>query len=113
MYTSGTTARPKGCLMTHEMVVRNGIAVGRAASSSTPEDRFWDPLPMFHMSAILPMTGCFFTGCAFMSMTHFEAGTALADGARARDRLLPHVPDDRWRCSTTPSTPPATSRASA
>ena len=83
MYTSGTTARPKGCLMTHEMVVRNGIAVGRRFEL-TPEDRFWDPLPMFHMSAILPMTGCFFTGCAFMSMTHFEAGTALAMMERER-----------------------------
>lgn len=77
MYTSGTTAQPKGCLMTHEMVVRNGMAAGRQRFVLGPEDRFWDPLPMFHMSAILPMVGCLDAGSAYLSMTHFEPGAAL------------------------------------
>ncbi|MBS0393773.1 MAG: AMP-binding protein, partial [Proteobacteria bacterium] len=29
LYTSGTTANPKGCLITHEAMVRNSIALGR------------------------------------------------------------------------------------
>ena len=29
LYTSGTTANPKGCLLTHEAMVRNSIALGR------------------------------------------------------------------------------------
>jgi len=29
LYTSGTTANPKGCLITHEAQVRNSIALGR------------------------------------------------------------------------------------
>ena len=28
LYTSGTTANPKGCLITHEAQVRNSIALG-------------------------------------------------------------------------------------
>jgi fatty-acyl-CoA synthase len=77
MYTSGTTAHPKGCLMTHEMVVRNGMNAGRKRFEIQPTDRFWDPLPMFHMSAILPLMGCLDAGAAWLGMTHFEPGAAL------------------------------------
>jgi fatty-acyl-CoA synthase len=58
------------------MVVRNGIAGGERLDIRHG-DRFWDPLPMFHMSSILPMTACFAVGAAFLSMTHFDAGPAL------------------------------------
>lgn len=76
MYTSGTTSHPKGCLLSHEMVVRTGMAVGSRLDVRS-EDRFWDPLPMFHMSAILPLVACLSVGATFVSMTHFEPGTAL------------------------------------
>lgn len=77
MYTSGTTSDPKGCLLSHEMIVRNGIAVGDRLDVRRG-DRFWDPLPMFHMSSVLPMLASFFVGGTFISMGHFEANTALA-----------------------------------
>jgi len=76
MYTSGTTSKPKGCQLSHEMVVRNGIAAGERLDIRRG-DRFWDPLPMFHMSSILPMTGCLHTGATFISMGHFDADPAL------------------------------------
>jgi fatty-acyl-CoA synthase len=76
MYTSGTTAKPKGCALSHEMVVRNGIAVGERLDVHQG-DRFWDPLPMFHMSSVLPLVACLHAGASFISMEHFEAGTAL------------------------------------
>lgn len=76
MYTSGTTNNPKGCLLSHEMIVRTGTAVGRRLDVQS-EDRFWDPLPMFHMSAVLPLVACLSVGATFVSMTHFEPGTAL------------------------------------
>ena len=77
MYTSGTTARPKGCALSHEMVVRNGVAVGERLDVRTG-DKFWDPLPMFHMSSVLPLVACAHVGATFISMEHFEAGQALA-----------------------------------
>ncbi|MBB2747138.1 UNVERIFIED_ORG: fatty-acyl-CoA synthase [Microbispora rosea subsp. rosea] len=77
MYTSGTTADPKGCLLSHEMVVRNGIAVGDRLDVRRG-DRFWDPLPMFHMSSVLPLIASFHVGGTFVSMQHFEADAALA-----------------------------------
>ena len=60
MYTSGTTARPKGCMLSHESVVRHGINVQRSKFRTGPEDRFWDPLPLFHIGGLVPMFGCLY-----------------------------------------------------
>jgi fatty-acyl-CoA synthase len=77
MYTSGTTAMPKGCLLTHEALVRPGFAFGRTKYLLREDDRFWDPLPMFHLSAIMPLVATFDAGAAFLCMTHIEPGAAL------------------------------------
>jgi fatty-acyl-CoA synthase len=77
MYTSGTTANPKGCPISHESLVRNGIAMSREKYFLGPEDRMWAPLPLFHMASILPMTATWDAGAAMLSMTHIEPGAAL------------------------------------
>lgn len=77
LYTSGTTANPKGCQISHEAMVRNSIALGRHRYQLTHEDRFWSPLPMFHIAAILPMVSIFDVGGAYLTMSYFEAGAAL------------------------------------
>lgn len=77
MYTSGTTANPKGCPVSHEGMLRNGINLNRERFFFTPQDRVWDPLPFFHMASILPMIGFFDGGAALLTMTHFDAGRAL------------------------------------
>jgi fatty-acyl-CoA synthase len=78
MYTSGTTARPKGCLLSHEAVVRHGVNVGRSRFSLTADDRYWDPLPLFHIGGIVPMLSCFAARCRFVHSGHFDADVALA-----------------------------------
>jgi fatty-acyl-CoA synthase len=111
MYTSGTTAMPRGCPLSHEALVRTAVVAGRTRFRLTARDRFWDPLPMFHMSAILPLIGVMDAGAAFLSMTHFEADAALEmlDDERATvsfatfpaitQALLNHpgYDRDRWR----------------
>ncbi len=77
LYTSGTTANPKGCLLTHEAMVRNSIALGRHRYQLRHQDRFWSPLPMFHIAAILPLIAIFDVGGAYLTMGHFDAGLAL------------------------------------
>jgi acyl-CoA synthetase (AMP-forming)/AMP-acid ligase II len=77
LYTSGTTSNPKGCLLSHESIVRNSIALGRHRYALRQEDVFWSPLPMFHIAAILPMCAIFDVGGAYATMKHFEAGAAL------------------------------------
>jgi fatty-acyl-CoA synthase len=77
LYTSGTTASPKGCLLTHEAMVRNSIALGRHRYALKHEDVFWSPLPIFHIAAILPLCAIFDVGGAYATMPYFDAGTAL------------------------------------
>jgi fatty-acyl-CoA synthase len=77
LYTSGTTANPKGCLITHEAMVRNSIALGRHRYRLTHEDRMWSPLPMFHIAAVLPMLAIFDVGGTYCTMPYFDAGLAL------------------------------------
>ena len=77
LYTSGTTANPKGCLISHEAMVRNSIALGRHRYALRHEDVFWSPLPMFHIAAILPLCAIFDVGGAYATMSYFEAGAAL------------------------------------
>jgi fatty-acyl-CoA synthase/long-chain acyl-CoA synthetase len=77
LYTSGTTANPKGCLITHEAQVRNSIALGRHRYRLTHEDRFWSPLPMFHIASVLPMLAIFDVGGTYLTMSYFDAAVAL------------------------------------
>lgn len=88
MYTSGTTAHPKGCPLTHEALVRTGMAMSRERYLLSPEDRFWDPLPMFHMASILPMVATFDAGAAFLTMGHFDPDQALDMIERERATVL-------------------------
>ncbi len=77
LYTSGTTANPKGCLITHEAQVRNSIALGRHRYRLTHADSLWSPLPMFHIAAVLPMLAIFDVGGTFVTMGFFDPGLAL------------------------------------
>ena len=77
LYTSGTTANPKGCVLSHEAIIRNSIALGRFRYQLKHEDRFWSPLPMFHIAAILPMVAIFDVGGSYLTMSYFDAGVAL------------------------------------
>lgn len=84
MYTSGTTAMPKGCPISHEALVRPAIEAGRTRFFLDAHDRMWDPLPMFHMSFVLPLIACIDAGAALLSMEHFEAGASIAYMERER-----------------------------
>ncbi len=76
MYTSGTTARPKGCLLTHEALVRHGGTIARHFGL-TPQDRFWDALPLFHIGGITPMYACFVARCAYVHTGFFRPAAAM------------------------------------
>lgn len=84
LYTSGTTSSPKGCLIAHEALVRTGQALA-TRYEMTGADVFWSPLPMYHIAAMFPICAAYAVGATYLSMRHFDAGTALrqieAEGA--------------------------------
>jgi fatty-acyl-CoA synthase len=77
MYTSGTTASPKGCRLSHEALVRTGRVFGEQRFPMRAGDRQFNPLPLFHLATILPFNGCLAVGAAMIGMEHFEPGAAL------------------------------------
>jgi acyl-CoA synthetase (AMP-forming)/AMP-acid ligase II len=76
LYTSGTTANPKGCMISHEAIVRNSAALAERYEL-TGEDSFWSPLPMFHIAAILPLAAIFSCSGTYVTTQYFQAGEAL------------------------------------
>lgn len=77
LYTSGTTSKPKGCMIKHEAIVTNSRALGRDRYQMVASDRFWSPLPIFHIAGILPLIAVMDVMGAYLTIPHFDAGIAL------------------------------------
>jgi fatty-acyl-CoA synthase len=76
LYTSGTTATPKGCLLTHAAL----LAVGENCAErmeATSDDRFWTPLPLFHVGGWQAFMTMLSRGGCFSHAGTFEATAAL------------------------------------
>jgi fatty-acyl-CoA synthase/long-chain acyl-CoA synthetase len=78
LYTSGTTAHPKGCMLSHEALTRGPSwrAVHRFVTGAEAE-RYWIPGPLFHVGALSPFLGCV-----------AAAGTVLTDVYVDAERTL-------------------------
>ncbi|WP_441231982.1 AMP-binding protein [Tardiphaga sp. 215_C5_N2_1] len=62
LYTSGTTAQPKGCILTNEYFIVTGrwyLSRGGEATYHVGMERLYSPLPLFHMAGL---------ACTFMAM---------------------------------------------
>jgi acyl-CoA synthetase (AMP-forming)/AMP-acid ligase II len=87
MYTSGTTAHPKAYLLSHRALETAGRGLAERFRM-TGTDRFWDPLPFFHMSTMLPLAACRATGAAFVGSEHFDAAMAVREIVAERATIL-------------------------
>lgn len=62
VYTSGTTGRPKGAVLTQEAVLWNAV-ISLHAHDFTPDDHILNTLPLFHVGGInIQMMPMFFVG---------------------------------------------------
>ncbi|HLS99439.1 MAG: class I adenylate-forming enzyme family protein [Porticoccaceae bacterium] len=77
LYTSGTTANPKGCLLSHEAMVRNAMATVRHRYLLNADDIAFSALPLYHIAALKPMLGMLEVGGTFVAQGHFEPGECL------------------------------------
>jgi acyl-CoA synthetase (AMP-forming)/AMP-acid ligase II len=87
LYTSGTTAQPRGCILTHEALIRCWTNVGRVFELGS-DDRCWAPCPLFHLGAVGPLLMCAAHAAAFVSDTFFDATSALGLLERERPTIL-------------------------
>lgn len=93
LYTSGTTANPKGCLLSHEAIVRTGMARINERRRHPGRAVIWTPCPLFHVGALVPLVGCIATGSKFVTSRRFDAADALhqleAEGVTVALPLFP------------------------
>jgi len=88
LYTSGTSANPKGCLLSHEAVTREASNLARNRWGFTEDERSWSPLPLFHVAAMLAMLGAVDVGGTFIGQPHFEPGESLRQIAAEKVTMM-------------------------
>lgn len=76
LYTSGTTADPKGCVHTHSSLVAQGEGFAERLDLGADE-RFWTPLPKFHVGGWVVMLACHARGACYVHIGRFEPGAAI------------------------------------
>jgi fatty-acyl-CoA synthase len=87
LYTSGTTARPKGCIISGRALAASATGVMKHFEIGA-RDVWWCPLPMFHIGGILFTSVCLASGAHFVGMSHFEVEGALAQIEQLRPTIL-------------------------
>ncbi|MBP8232160.1 MAG: acyl--CoA ligase [Rhizorhabdus sp.] len=78
IYTSGTTANPKGCVLPHEAVTRGPVERARHRLSAGGHDVTWAAGPLFHIGSLAPFVGSIGVAGTFLCDTYFEPGRAIA-----------------------------------
>jgi fatty-acyl-CoA synthase len=87
-FTSGTTAYPKGAMLTHDNMLRDAWAAGTRVGIRA-DDRYFNCRPFFHvagttLSALMALVA----GACLVTLPTFEAGAALAMMERERCTLV-------------------------
>lgn len=77
LYTSGTSASPKGCLLSNEALVRTATCWARRGVELGPGDSLWIPNPRFHIGALSSLLASLAVGATFLSLPHFDADAAV------------------------------------
>ena len=105
MYTSGTTGRPKGAVLTHRSVITNSLqCMPYFSGSLVPDRRMLIVMPMFHAGATSSVIGCLISGTTMIIHNDFSPdrlAQALSEHQINVVNLVPamiqamlvHVPD--------------------
>jgi fatty-acyl-CoA synthase len=76
-FTSGTTSFPKGVMLTHDNMLRNGAYIAERFDCR-PGDRYFSGRPYYHVAGTtLSLLAALATGACLLSTPTFEPGSAL------------------------------------
>ncbi|MGW4851727.1 long-chain-fatty-acid--CoA ligase [Streptomyces sp. NPDC004288] len=93
LYTSGTTGRPKGAVLTHAGLRHNTEVNTVEIQRMTPEDVVVGCLPLFHIfGQICTMSAAVRSGASLVLVPRFDPKTVLEAVARERATVFEGVP---------------------
>lgn len=72
IYTSGTTAHPKGCMISHESITRGSVGRMRENVPLGERNVFWCPSPLFHIASMQVFLASIGLGGTFVTDAYFE-----------------------------------------
>lgn len=78
IYTSGTTANPKGCMLTHEAMSRGPVERADKRFRSADCDVTWGGGPLFHIGSLAPFIGSIGASGTYLTDTFFNPARAVA-----------------------------------
>ena len=95
LYTSGTSGRPKGCVLSNDYVLGAGAwyaNIGGLLSFQRGQDRLLNPLPVFHMNcAMVSFSAVCQTDNCLVLPDRFHAGTWWEDCVRSRVTVIHYL----------------------
>jgi acyl-CoA synthetase (AMP-forming)/AMP-acid ligase II len=108
LFTSGTSGRPKGCVLSNEYVLGAGAwyrDMGGHLSWQVGQDRLINPLPVFHMNCSMvafPAT-CLTHNCLIDSLPGCDAAGSVQAASRSLGEAPPHPFWPRCRLRSDPA----------
>jgi acyl-CoA synthetase (AMP-forming)/AMP-acid ligase II len=92
IYSSGSTAEPKGAVHTHGAMLRHAHALNRYRDASC-EDRVWSPMPFFWVGGlVVSLLQNMTVGASLICQEAFEPGATLALLERERATIVASWP---------------------
>ncbi len=93
-YTSGTTGMPKGVMLTHAGITRNGFGIGERQGLGEG-DRVVIPVPLFHcFGIVLGVMACVSHGSAMIILESFSPEKVMASIQNEKATVLYGVPSN-------------------
>ena len=95
LYTSGTTGRPKGCMLSNEYFLSTGAwyrDIGGLCELRPGKEKLITPLPMYHMNAMATSTmGMIMTGGCIVPLDRFHPSTFWASIEESQPTVLHYL----------------------
>jgi crotonobetaine/carnitine-CoA ligase len=95
LYTSGTTGRPKGCVLSHGYEIASGAwyaELGGLAGLRPGQDRIYNPLPLYHVNAaVVSLLGAILTGSCQIQPDRFHPSQWWREVAETRATIVHYL----------------------
>lgn len=97
MYTSGTTGRPKGALLSHKGVIASAMNVAQLFGWSVEREKMLNVVPLFHVTGLaMALVSPIYAGVPVVLTKRFKAADALKVIEEERITTMTAVPTIFW-----------------